>query len=242
MLAQLAAVTAATVGIAGGWAYAALSPGSQLFGRTLIANPNPGEVALTFDDGPNDPYTWQLLDVLDRHRIKAAFFMIGRFAQQRPDIVRAVRAAGHTIGNHTMTHPWLVLESHDCVRQEIANCNSVLEDILGETVRYFRPPHGSRRPDVLRTAGKLGLKTVMWNVMGYDWKPENDAAKIQEYVERGIARYRSIGRGANIVLHDGGQDGIGQDRAATVKAVRQLLPIMRCNDTNFIDISALDVR
>src|SRR5271156_5213868 len=115
----LAGAAVAGVAAAGLCTYAALSAGSQLFGRTLIANRNPNEIALTFDDGPNDPYTQQLLDILDQHQVNATFFMIGRFVRQRPDIVRQVHAAGHLIGNHTMTHPWLVLESPKRVRQEI---------------------------------------------------------------------------------------------------------------------------
>jgi peptidoglycan/xylan/chitin deacetylase (PgdA/CDA1 family) len=222
----------------GGLAYAALSPGSQLFGRTLIANSNPNQIALTFDDGPNDPYTPQLLEILEQHQVKATFFMIGRFVRQRPDIVRAVQAAGHLIGNHTMTHPWLVLESPANVRQQLVDCNSALEDVLGEKVHYFRPPHGARRPDVLRTAHELSLTPVLWNVMGYDWKPENDTAKILGYVEKGIARNRRAGRSSNIVLHDGGQAGIGQDRGATVEAVRELLMKRAKDDVSFVRLDA----
>lgn len=220
----LASAALAGIAAAGTCTYAALSAGSQLFGRTLIANRNPNEVALTFDDGPNDPYTFQLLDILDQHRVRATFFMIGRFVRQRPDIVRAVQAAGHLIGNHTMTHPWLVLKSSAKVRQELAGCNAALEDVLGEKVNYFRPPHGSRRPDVLRTARKLGLIPVMWNVIGHDWAPGIRAEEVLSHVERGITRNRRAGWGSNIVLHDGGQAGIGQDRGATVGAVRISIP------------------
>src|SRR5271163_3610162 len=216
----IAGVGVAGIAAGGLLTYAALSAGSQIFGRTLIANRNPNEIALTFDDGPNDPYTFQLLDILSQHQIRATFFMIGRFTRERPDIVCAVHAAGHLIGNHTMTHPWLVLESSARVRQELADCNAALEDVIGEKIRYFRPPHGSRRPDVLCVARELGLTPVMWNVIGYDWKPGIDAATIQSHVEKGIDRNRRAGRGSNIVLHDGGQAGIGQDRRATVEAVR----------------------
>jgi peptidoglycan/xylan/chitin deacetylase (PgdA/CDA1 family) len=214
----------AGVATAGLCTYAALSAGSQLFGRTLIANRNPNEIALTFDDGPNDPYTFQLLEILAEHQVRATFFMIGRFVRQRPDIVRAAQAAGHLIGNHTTTHPWLVLESPTRVRLEMADCNAALEDVLGERVSYFRPPHGSRRPDVLRTARELGLIPVMWNVIGHDWEAGVRAKDVLGRVEKGISRNGSAGWGSNIVLHDGGQAGIGQDRSATVEAVSRLVP------------------
>src|SRR5579875_2265879 len=82
---------------AGSWVLsnAALRPASQLFGPTLIAGHDPAEVALTYDDGPNDAATGELLGVLARHNASATFFMIGRFVQQRPEIAREVLAAGH---------------------------------------------------------------------------------------------------------------------------------------------------
>jgi peptidoglycan/xylan/chitin deacetylase (PgdA/CDA1 family) len=214
----------AAVAGAGLLTYAALSARSQLFGRTIIASRDPAEIALTFDDGPNDPYTFQLLEILAKHEVRATFFMIGRFVRQRPDIVRAVQAAGHLIGNHTMTHPWLVLESPAKVRRELADCNAALEDVLGERVAYFRPPHGSRRPDVLRTARELGLASVMWNVIAHDWETGARAEDILRHLQRGIQQNRRAGWGSNLVLHDGGQAGIGQDRSATVSAVADFVP------------------
>jgi peptidoglycan-N-acetylglucosamine deacetylase len=238
----LAGATVAGVAAVGLCTYAALSAGSQLFGRTLIANRNPNEIALTFDDGPNDPYTFQLLDILAKHEVRATFFMIGRFVRQRPDIVRAVQGAGHLIGNHTMTHPWLALESSAKVRQELADCNTALEDVLGERVSYFRPPHGSRRPDVLRIARELGLTPVMWNVIGHDWEPGIRAEDVLGHVERGIGRNRRTGWGSNIVLHDGGQAGIGQDRSATVGAVPCLLVQAEGGNTGFLTVDSLILR
>ena len=97
--------------------YAALSPGSRLFGPTLIAGNDPTEVALTYDDGPNDAATLPLLEILARHNARATFFMIGSFVRLRPEIVRRVHAAGHLIGNHTQTHPWLSFQSSRVIRE-----------------------------------------------------------------------------------------------------------------------------
>src|ERR1700730_16190236 len=145
--------------------YAALSAQSQLFGKVLIASRNPNEIALTYDDGPNDIVTERLLDVLAHSNIRATFFLIGRYVRQRPQIARAVAASGHLIGNHTMTHPWLAWQSSARIRQELADCNALLEDTLGTPVRFFRPPHGARRPYVLHTAHELGLTPVNWNII-----------------------------------------------------------------------------
>src|SRR5277367_6631766 len=92
-----------TVGLAGVCTYAALSAQSQIFGKVLIAPRSPNELALTYDDGPNDIVTERLLDILARHNTRATFFLIGNFVRQRPHIARAIATAGHLIGNHTLT-------------------------------------------------------------------------------------------------------------------------------------------
>src|SRR3954462_12496951 len=96
-----------TDGFAG---YHSLAWRSQFYGRTFIATPGQGKkLALTYDDGPNDPHTLHLLDVLAKHEVRATFFLLGKFVQQRPEIVARIVAAGHAIGNHTQTHPRLPL-------------------------------------------------------------------------------------------------------------------------------------
>jgi len=202
--------------------YAALSPTSQLFGHTIIAGTDPTEIALTYDDGPNDTATDALLDILARHEARATFFMIGRFVRQRPEIVRRVHAAGHLIGNHTDSHPWLSFLSARAIREELRACNQALEDTIGAPIHYLRPPHGARRPAVFRAAVELGLKIVQWNAMGYDWQPISPD-RIVTNVTRGIDRARRRRTGANILLHDGHQQGIGTNRSATIQATSTLL-------------------
>lgn len=215
------AITGAVLA-AGGYIYAGMAPQSQLFGPTLIAGSDPDEFALTYDDGPNDACTEQILELLERHGVRATFFVIGRFARQRVSLVRQTRAAGHLVGNHTWSHPLLMTRSPRRVREELAATSAELEDILGERVRYFRPPHGGRRPDVLRTACEMGMVPVLWNAMGYDWRPIT-SAQILANLDRGIIRNRRSGVGSNLLLHDGGQANIGQDRSQTVAATASLL-------------------
>jgi peptidoglycan/xylan/chitin deacetylase (PgdA/CDA1 family) len=236
---SLTITTAAATGIAvgGTLAYAALAPQSQLFGRTLIAGKDPHELALTYDDGPNDVATMQLLEVLARHNTRATFFMIGRFVQQRPEIVRAVQAAGHLIGNHTMTHPWLAWQPDRVIHEELRGCNQALEDVLGAPVRFLRPPHGARRPAVFRVARELGLTLVQWNVMGNDWAPIGSGGVLRK-VQRGVEAARERGRGANILLHDGFDQRMGADRSATVEATAQLLTDMLARGSRFVTVDA----
>jgi peptidoglycan/xylan/chitin deacetylase (PgdA/CDA1 family) len=206
----------------GAYAYAALVPTSQLFGQTLIAGQDTDEVALTFDDGPNDPYTGRLLDLLAQRRVRAIFFLVGNFVRLRPELTRAILQAGHLIGNHTMSHPSLMWQRPSRVREELAGCNALLEDVTGQAVQYFRPPFGARRPDVLRTAVELGLKPVMWNVTAHDWDA-TDPLALAASVERMIRRNQRHGRGSNILLHDGGHRQLGTDRSVTLAATKILL-------------------
>jgi peptidoglycan/xylan/chitin deacetylase (PgdA/CDA1 family) len=225
-----------TAAAAGTLAYAALYPQSQLFGPVLVAPQKPNEIALTYDDGPNDEVTQSLLEVLARHQVHATFFLIGRFVRQRPALVREIAAAGHLIGNHSTTHPWLAWQSAARIRQELAGCNAALEDALGAPVRYFRAPHGARRPCVLRTARELGLIPVQWNIIAGDWIPVDPAAIISRVV-RGITRNQRRNHASNIVLHDGGHLAIGAPRMATVEATGQILQRYKSTGAKFVTLA-----
>jgi len=235
--ATLAATAAVAVTAGLTLTYAALSPGSQLFGHTIVAGNDPNEVALTYDDGPNDLATEALLDILAQHNARATFFMIGRFVRQRPEIVRRVHAAGHLIGNHTDTHPWLSFLSSRAIREELRACNQALEDAIGAPIHYLRPPHGARRPAVFRAAEELGLKIVQWNAMAYDWQPI-PPDRIVTNVTRGLDRARARHTGANILLHDGHQQGIGANRSATIQATAILLDRFAHEGTRIVTVDA----
>lgn len=216
------AAAGVAAGVAGVAAYAGLSAESQLFGRTLVRPAGVRQLALTFDDGPNPVATPVLLEVLARAGVRATFFLIGQFALREPELVRAIAAGGHEVGNHSMTHPRLPLLSAARIRAELGDCNKALEDTLGAGVRVFRPPFGARRPAVLRAAAELGLVTVQWNLIVGDWKPRTPEDLLGR-LERGIAANQRRGRGTNVVLHDGGQGRLGEPRLPTVEAVRRLL-------------------
>jgi len=237
MLKQLVSAGLITGLTAGGYAYAANSPTSQIFGRTVLAGSEIQELALTFDDGPNDPHTGQLLELLARHQVRATFFLIGSFVRRRPELARAIRQAGHLLGNHTMTHPSLLWERPAQIREELVGCTSAIEDATGEAVKWFRPPFGARRPDVLRTAAELGLTPVMWNITAHDWDA-TDPKALAARVQSGILRNQRRHRGSNILLHDGGHLQLGTDRSVTLAATASLLEAWAGTALRFVTVDA----
>jgi peptidoglycan/xylan/chitin deacetylase (PgdA/CDA1 family) len=210
--------------------YQSMAPRGQWFGRAFCGLPRGAkQIALTFDDGPNDPHTLDLLDVLDRHNVHATFFMIGRYVQQRPDIALEVSKRGHVIGNHTFAHPFLTFEPTRNTRHEIKQCGDALTSTVGEHSNLFRPPWGARRPAVLRTARQLGLEPIMWSVTGYDWNTPS-----AEYIEQKVVR--QVRGGDVILLHDGGHKTFGADRSATVKATDRLIARYKPEGFEFVTI------
>jgi peptidoglycan/xylan/chitin deacetylase (PgdA/CDA1 family) len=210
--------------------YQSMSPTGQWFGRAFCGSPGRGKkLALTFDDGPNDPYTLRLLDLLAKRDVQATFFLIGRYAKQRPDIVREIARRGHVIGNHTFTHPRLIFLPAARVRQEIVQCREAITEAVGEHSNLFRPPWGGRRPGTFRLVRQLGLEPIMWNVTGYDWN-----APSVESIEQKVA---SKIRGGNVVLlHDGGHAAFGADRSKTVEAVDRLLTRYKSEGCDFVSV------
>lgn len=215
--------TAAVAGLAaGGWFYASLWPGSRIFGRALTAPKRPGELALTFDDGPNPGWTPKLLDLLAAHEVRATFFMMGSHAQAEPELVRRIAAAGHVVGNHSWSHPNLARSAAARVREELKRTQQTLEQLVGARVRWFRPPFGARRPVVFRIAREMGMEPVLWNAMTTDWS-ERSAERIAERLAAKIDGLEGRGYAANIVLHDGNHRERSGDRGPSVAAAELLL-------------------
>lgn len=221
----ISATLGATAGLglaAGGFVYASVWPASQLFGPTLIAPPRPGELALTFDDGPNPAFTPQLLDILARHDVRATFFMVGSYAQAQPALIRQMIAAGHEIGNHSWNHINLAFASARSINEQLSRTSQTLEQITGAPIRYFRPPFGARRPEVLRAARRLGMVPVLWNAMTSDWVNPSSNAIAQRLMRKIDSATRS-GHAATIVLHDGSHAEPAANRGPSVAAAAQLL-------------------
>jgi peptidoglycan-N-acetylglucosamine deacetylase len=192
-------------------------PWSQLYGENFNGIQEGLKVlALSYDDGPNDPWTMKLLEVLGKHQVPATFFMMGRYVRERPEIARAVFEAGHAVGNHCFTHPNLIFAGEGRLRQELEETSKAIEDATGERPFLFRPPFGGRRPGTFKVVEELKMFPVMWRVTCFDW-----AAKSHEEILKHARR--QIAGGEVVLLHDGGHLRMGEDRSHTVRATDELI-------------------
>jgi peptidoglycan/xylan/chitin deacetylase (PgdA/CDA1 family) len=228
MLASLFSGAVAAAAVTAG--YQSMAPEGQWYGSTFTGLARGSkQLALTYDDGPNDPHTLRLLEVLAKHNVKATFFLIGRYVRQRSEIARELATAGHTAGNHTSSHALLTLKGQAEIRRQLSDCRAALSDAIGEHSNLFRPPFGGRRPAVLRIARQLHLEPIMWSVTGYDWD-----APLAEIIERKVTR--QIRGGDVILLHDGDHRQMGADRSQTVLATDRLIDRYKTEGYEFVTI------
>lgn len=206
-------------GITAAAAYGSASKSSQLFGPSIYRGPGKRRtVALTFDDGPSEG-TLRLLDLLNRENVYATFFMCGMNVQRLPTIAGRVAAAGHQIGNHTFSHPRLLLKSRDFIEKEFHQAQRVITSETGMVPMILRPPYGLRWAGMRTIQTRLSLLGVLWTVIGNDWKLP--ASQIARKV------LSSISPGGIICLHDGRTTQRLPDISETLEAVRQLIPILK---------------
>ena len=194
---SLAAVAAnhAVLTVLGMW------PRSTLLGPNLTRLPPAaaarGEIALTFDDGPDPEVTPQVLDLLDRANARATFFCIAERAASHPELVREIARRGHAVENHSRGHlPTFPMLGLGGIRREISAAQHVLAELAGRAPRFFRPPAGLRNPLLDPVLHDMGLKLVSWTRRGFDTR-HADAALVGGRLARGLAG------GDILLLHDG---------------------------------------
>jgi len=227
-----AALVSLAAGIA---AWGAYHPSSQLFGKTQRRTGCARTVALTFDDGPNPAATPQLLDLLERYDARGTFFLIGRYVRACPALAAEIAARGHTIGNHTDTHPNLLWQSRRRILDELERCDASIAHATGQRPRIMRPPFGYRRPQVHAAARDAGFgRPVLWSRSAGDWKPQHPAQ-----VSRRLRRIRA---GDIVLLHDGFHAALGADRQHTLRALEYWLPRWKAQGLACVSLTAGDHR
>ena len=196
-------------------------PRSRLLGpnRTRLSSSAAarGEIALTFDDGPDPEVTPKVLDLLDAHGARASFFCIGERAAAHPALVREIITRGHRVENHSARHPmWFGFYGPMRMAREIALAQAWLTAAAGVAPRYFRAPMGIRNPLLAPVLAHLGLGYVSWSRRGFD-AVTDDAERVFERIARGLRA------GDIVLLHDGPTPYAGL-RSAGAPAVLTVLP------------------
>jgi peptidoglycan/xylan/chitin deacetylase (PgdA/CDA1 family) len=243
MVPWLVAVPAFAAGFAGLTAYGAVNARSQLFGHTFYQSDSPKKLAITFDDGPNPTITPKLLDLLDRYRAKATFFLLGKYVRESPGLTKEISTRGHLIGNHTDTHPNLFFTGPNETRTELLRCSEAIGQATWEEPRWFRPPFGYRSPWLSSLVLQQRMRTVMWTIMPGDWRPKPEAWLIERmksiaaHVQSLPAQNQSVRKpsgGDVLCLHDGHYGIPNADRARTLAALEYWLPRWRDLGLEFV--------
>jgi peptidoglycan/xylan/chitin deacetylase (PgdA/CDA1 family) len=197
-------------------AWAVRGRSAAVFGRSVWHGPRDRRaLALTFDDGPSES-TPAILDILARHGVAATFFQCGANVDRLPAIARAVAQAGHEIGNHSYSHPYLFLRSPAGIESDLRRAQQAIQIHAGVRPAWFRAPYGARWFGLGRAQRSLELTGVMWSAIGYDWK-----LGANEVFAHMTAQ---ASNGAILCLHDGRELLRKPDVHATVEAVRRLVP------------------
>jgi peptidoglycan/xylan/chitin deacetylase (PgdA/CDA1 family) len=228
--------------------YGAAHPASQLFGRTVRATNSSRKLAITFDDGPNPAITPKLLELFARHNGQATFFLIGDFVRQCPALVRETADCGHSLGNHTYTHPNLFKCSPKRIRELLLRSNDAIGEISGIVPKWFRPPYGLRNPWVIPAANRIGMQAVLWSLIARDWKatsPEWLIPRMAPIAKRAqhlsapknaASHADSAAHGDILCLHDGYHMHLNGDRHCTLEALAYWMPRWRDLGLEFVTI------
>jgi peptidoglycan/xylan/chitin deacetylase (PgdA/CDA1 family) len=190
----------------------------------LAGDTDKKQIALTFDDGPHPAATLRLLAILKQYNVHATFFLVGKMAEQRPDLVQAEVAAGDCVGNHTYDHVSLVKIPQEYVGTEIKACGEVLHGITDQTPHLFRPPGGVFDPTVAETSEALGYTTVLWTDDPGDYASPGTDLIVSRTIDKATP-------GGIILLHDGPEQ--------TLEALPQIIEILRERGFQFVTIDQM---
>lgn len=180
-----------------------------------------GKIALTFDDGPYPNYTRQLLEGLKERNVKATFFILGKSAEEYPDVIETMYEDGHLIGNHTYHHVELTSVGREEFKEEILSTNKLLYELNGEYPQFIRPPFGAWEKE-LET--ELGMIPVLWTVDPLDWCTENSSAVVQRVVTK-------VKENDIILMHD--------CYKSSVTAALEIVDILQAEGYEFVTVDEI---
>ena len=173
------------------------------FDAAYLSNTQEKVIYLTFDAGYENGCTEPILEALAKHNVKAAFFVVGNYIEQNPELVRRMLREGHIVGNHTYHHyDMSKLSDEAAFNQELTSLETLYRETTGENLpRYYRPPQGIYSEKNLEMAQKLGYRTVFWSLAYVDWYQDNQPTDEQAFSKL-LPR---IHPGAVVLLHSTSQ-------------------------------------
>jgi len=189
-------------------------------------------VALTFDDGPNDPCTSAILDILKAEGAKATFFLVGKNVEKLPETARRIVKEGHAVGNHSYDHPRFDQISRDQMVDQIARAEKAIQDVTGVRTDLFRPPYGLYGTNIDVICRGQAYRIAGWSASASDWNPCTQEQVARRLLERACP-------GAIFLLHDGYTTHPGADRWATVGAVKLIVKDLKARGYRFVTIPEL---
>ncbi|MFD2767204.1 polysaccharide deacetylase family protein [Micromonospora eburnea] len=189
-------------------------------------------VALTFDDGPNEPYTSQILDILAAHDIRATFFHVGQCVERHPEVAIRAIDAGHVVGNHSLSHRFGTYLRPRAYEREVERTQRILARVTGRTPALARTPWLWRQPALLRMLRRSGLHPVAGE---FGHALEVFQVSGVRMARRAIAKTRP---GSILIFHDG-FDARGGNRAETVVAVRETIEGLLARGYRFVTVDEL---
>ena len=173
------------------------------YDAAYLGDPSEKVIYLTFDAGYENGCTAKILDTLQKHNVKAAFFLVGNYIEKNADLVRRMAEEGHTVGNHTMHHPDMSkLKDKEAFAKELQDLEELYREKTGEQLpKYYRPPQGIYSEENLKMAKELGYKTVFWSLAYVDWNNDSQPTHEQAFAKL-LPR---IHPGAVVLLHSTSQ-------------------------------------
>jgi peptidoglycan/xylan/chitin deacetylase (PgdA/CDA1 family)/GT2 family glycosyltransferase len=232
-LARSAAATCA-IAVALFVGYETFTPWSNAFGTTYWEGGTGRKVvALTFDDGPDEPSTSKVLSILRQEGVHATFFLVGENVRRYPGVAATIVHDGHAIGNHSDSHKFgFALEPARLERIDLDRAEEAIHAATGEFPRLFRPPQGLRSPWLMALLKQDSLVTVTWDDAAGDWNPLT-AKQIEDRTVAGAHP------GAIILLHDGLHERQGTLRSATINSLPGIIHRLRAMGYDFVTLPEL---
>ncbi|MCP3775510.1 polysaccharide deacetylase family protein [Paenibacillus sp. MZ04-78.2] len=188
------------------------------------------EVALTFDDVPDDKFTPRVLDILKSEGVKATFFLIGNRVEAHPEIVQRMINEGHVVGNHSYNHANLPKLSDVDFRNQVVKTDNIIRSISGYTPKFIRPPYGNISETQIQWLASQHKTIVNWNVDSLDWKGLN-----AEQVKTNVLAH--VHPGSIILQHAAG--GAGEDLTGSVQALPEIIKKLRHDGVKLVTIPEL---